>query len=121
MLRDSAAVFTVRDIAAALAWYRDSLGFTVTFQWGEPLNYVCLCRDKVNLHLRTVGIGRVEPGMSCLCLFVSDVDADHAELTGRGVVATAPEDRAYGMRDFDVLDADGNRLIYGMAIGTAKE
>jgi hypothetical protein len=39
----------------------------------------------------------------------------HAELVERGAkVIKAPQDYAYGMRDFDLVDLDGNRLTYGM-------
>jgi hypothetical protein len=43
------------------------------------------------------------------------VDSLHAELTARGAkVVKPPQDYDYGMRDFDVLDPDGNQLIFGM-------
>jgi uncharacterized glyoxalase superfamily protein PhnB len=43
------------------------------------------------------------------------VDALHAELVGRGAkVVKPPQDYAYGMRDFDVLDLDGNEIVFGM-------
>jgi hypothetical protein len=45
MLVGAATVFVVSDIAKSIAYYRDSLGFDVTFQYGEPLFYACLCRD----------------------------------------------------------------------------
>lgn len=51
MLVGSAAVFTVRDISASRDHYRDVLGFDITFEWGTPLHYVCMCRDEVQLHL----------------------------------------------------------------------
>ena len=48
-------------------------------------------------------------------MFVKDVDAVHAELVERGAkVIKAPQDYAYGMRDFDLVDLDGNRITYGM-------
>ena len=46
---------------------------------------------------------------------MNDVDALHAELAARGAhVVKPPQDYAYGMRDFDVTDLDGNQLIFGM-------
>jgi uncharacterized glyoxalase superfamily protein PhnB len=43
------------------------------------------------------------------------VDSLHAELTARGAkVVKPPQDYDYGMRDFDVLDPDGNQLTFGM-------
>ena len=47
----AATVFVVGDIAKSIEHYRDALGFTVTFQYGKPTFYACLCRDEVALHL----------------------------------------------------------------------
>jgi len=120
MMVGAATVLTVRDIEKSLAYYRDALGFAVTFQYGEPTYYACLCRDEVALHLR--GGNKVEwvPGHGTVCVFVDDVDALHAEFTGRGAkVVKPPENYDYGMRDFDVVDLDGNQLVFGMGIEKA--
>jgi catechol 2,3-dioxygenase-like lactoylglutathione lyase family enzyme len=115
MLVGAATVFVVADINKSLAYYRDALGFQITFQYGEPLFYACLCRDEVALHLLAASETKRSPGQGGLCVFVKDVDAVHAELVERGAkVIKAPQDYAYGMRDFDLVDLDGNRLIYGM-------
>lgn len=115
MLVGAATVFTVRDIAASGAYYRDNLGFDVTFQYGEPTYYACLCRDAVAVHLRTAREPDWSAGHGTLCIFVEDVDAVHAELGSRGArVVKPPQDYAYGMRDFDVTDLDGNQLVFGM-------
>jgi hypothetical protein len=48
-------------------------------------------------------------------VFVNDVDSVHDELAGRGAkVIKAPQNYDYGMRDFDVIDLDGNHLTFGM-------
>jgi uncharacterized glyoxalase superfamily protein PhnB len=115
MLVDAATIFTVRDIGASLAYYRDALGFDVTFQYGEPTYYVCLCRDEVALHLRTAREPNWTAGNNALCIFVDDVDALHAELAARGAqIVKPPQDYAYGMRDFDVIDPNGNAITFGM-------
>jgi len=51
MMAGSATVFVVSDITASLAYYRDVLGFEVTFEYGQPPSYACLCRDEVGLAL----------------------------------------------------------------------
>jgi catechol 2,3-dioxygenase-like lactoylglutathione lyase family enzyme len=51
MMVGAATVFVVTDIAKSAERYRDVLGFTVTFEYGTPTFYVCLCRDEVALHL----------------------------------------------------------------------
>ena len=50
MLTGAATVFTVRDLGASIAHYRDVWGFAVIFQYGEPPYYACLCRDEVAIH-----------------------------------------------------------------------
>ncbi|PDT90507.1 bleomycin resistance family protein [Bradyrhizobium sp. Y36] len=117
MLAGCATVFVVSDIAASLAYYRDVIGFEVTFEYGEPPSYACLCRDEVALHLLAARATKRMPGQGGLCIFVNDVDRIYAEMTGRGArPINRPEDRDYGMRDFDVVDADGNQLTFGMGI-----
>ena len=34
-------------------------------------------------------------------------------LTGAATVLKAPQDYAYGMRDFDITDLDGNQITFG--------
>lgn len=115
MLVGAATVFTVRDITASLAYYRDALGFDVTFQYGEPTYYAGLCRDEVALHLRAAREPDWVAGRTALCIFVDDVDGLHAELAARGAqIVGPPQDYAYGMRDFDVTDPDGNTITFGM-------
>jgi len=92
MMVGAATVFVVSDIEKSLAYYRDVLGFAVTFQYGSPTFYACLCRDDVALHLNAAHQTKRLPGNGAVCVFVRDV----------------------GMRDFDVLDPDGNQLVFGM-------
>jgi catechol 2,3-dioxygenase-like lactoylglutathione lyase family enzyme len=114
MMVGAATVFVVSEIAKSLAHYRDVLGFTVTFQYGDPTFYVCLCREEVALHLLAAGQTRRLAGNGGICIFVRDVDAVHAELAARGAnIVKPPQDYDYGMRDFDVLDPDGNQLVFG--------
>ena len=115
MMVGAATVFVVNDIAKSLGHYRDVLGFAVTFQYGDPTLYVCLCRDEVALHLIAAHRTKRLPGNGAICIFVRDVDAVHAELAARGAnIVKPPQDYDYGMRDFDVLDPDGNQLVFGM-------
>jgi hypothetical protein len=41
------------------------------------------------------------------------VDAYYAELRARNLEVRDLGDRAYGMRDFEVVDPNGNRLAFG--------
>jgi uncharacterized glyoxalase superfamily protein PhnB len=116
MLVGAATVFIVGDIAKSVEHYRDALGFTVTFQYGQPTYYACLCRDEVSLHLLAAHETKRLAGNGGICVFVKDVDSVHAELVARGAkVIKPPQNYDYGMRDFDVVDLDGNHLTFGMA------
>jgi catechol 2,3-dioxygenase-like lactoylglutathione lyase family enzyme len=111
----AATVFVVDDIAKSADYYRDALGFTVTLQYGNPIFYACLCRDEVTLHLLSARETKRLPGNGGICVFVRDVDGIHAELAARGAnIIKPPQDYDYGMRDFDVVDLDGNQLTFGM-------
>lgn len=112
----AATVFVVSDIARSVEHYCDRLGFTVTFQYGKPIFYACLRRDEVALHLLAAQETKRIPGNGGICVFVNDVDGVYAELTARGAnVIKPPQNYDYGMRDFDVLDLDGNHLTFGKA------
>jgi uncharacterized glyoxalase superfamily protein PhnB len=109
-----AAVLHVKDMATALAYYRDKLGFAVTFTWENPPRYVCLCLDDAAIHLNAY----VPPtGPSHVAIFCKGVDALYAQLIARGTKITDPiADEPYGMRDFVVTDPDGHRLVFGQGI-----
>jgi len=115
MMTGAATVFTVRDMTKSVEHYCNALGFAVTFQYGNPIFYACLCRDEVALHLLSAHQTKRLPGNGAVCVFVKDVDSLHAELTARGAkVVKPPQNYDYGMRDFDVIDPDGNQLTFGM-------
>jgi catechol 2,3-dioxygenase-like lactoylglutathione lyase family enzyme len=115
MMVGAATVFVVTDIAKSTEYYRDVLGFTVTFEYGTPTFYACLCRDEVALHLLSASQTSRLVGNGGNCVFVRDVGAVYAELAARGArIVKPPQNYDYGMRDFDLIDLDGNQLTFGM-------
>ena len=115
MMRGSITAFTVKDLVASLAYYRDQLGFEVAFEYGDPTYYVGMCSGEVSLHLVAASQTPRQPGQGAVTIFVDDVDSLHADLVKRGAkVLKAPKDYDYGLRDFDVADLDGNMIFFGM-------
>jgi catechol 2,3-dioxygenase-like lactoylglutathione lyase family enzyme len=115
MMHKSITVFTVKDVAASAAYYRDKLGFDLAFKYGTPTYYVGLCSGGVQMHLIAADHAPRPPGHGAVSIFVDDVDGLYADLLKRGAkILKAPANQAYGLRDFDVADLDGNMLFFGM-------
>lgn len=117
-LNASCPHFLVSNLAAALDYYVEVLGFERPPLWGEPPgfamptrdNYVVMLNQADGLSPRPNGEGIWDAYFWC-----DDADALHAELTSRNaVIEYAPLDRPlYGMREFAVRDTDGHVLAFG--------
>ncbi len=97
------------DVPAGVAYYRDVLGFSVNYQQHD---LGVMDRDIVRLLL----IGRTErhTGIGSCYVYVRDADALHAELVARGAnVQGQPISRPWGLREFRVLDPEGNQITFG--------
>jgi catechol 2,3-dioxygenase-like lactoylglutathione lyase family enzyme len=109
---DCTPIFVVRDLEASVAYYRDALGFTVDFTYGEPPTYAGVYRGSVLFHLQAESVADRAPGGSAVYVYVEDADRTYAEFRKLGArVGKEPQDYPYGLRDFDVRDLDGNRLV----------
>ncbi|MEM6342425.1 MAG: VOC family protein [Bacteroidota bacterium] len=113
----SASVFPVADVGVSAKWYEDKLGFTIGFLWQDPPSYGVLHRgDKVSLHLSETEMENVSP-KAILYIFVYDVDELYAEFLERQTpVLGPPQDTDYQMREFELCDPDGNRLVFGKSL-----
>ena len=116
-----APCFMVDNAAAAVAFYRDKLGFDVTFQ--EPKDdpfFAIVCRGGAMLMLKAVGVDPM-PNRTRhpwapwdAYLYVPDPDALAVEFTSRGVNFSEPlKDTSDGLRGFELKDADGYVLFFG--------
>lgn len=120
-----APFFIVRNVPAALAFYRDRLGFAVTFQGPDPddIFFGIVERGSAMIMLKDVG---VDPLPNCTrdvgkgwarwdaYLHVPDPDALAAEFAARHVAFSQPlGDDEDGLRGFALRDADGYVLFFG--------
>jgi catechol 2,3-dioxygenase-like lactoylglutathione lyase family enzyme len=112
-----APILPSRDLAETTAFY-EQLGFErATFFPGE---YLIVNRGEVWLHFFPAP--DVDPWSSIAgCyVYVADADALYSEYAARGLPGEGiprlqgpPEDSDYGMREFAVVDPDGNLLRIG--------
>ena len=114
--------FIVRNVPAALAFYRDRLGFDVQFQGpaDDDLFFGIVGRGGASIMLKSVGL---DPLPNCIrhrearwdaYVHVADPDALAAEFSSRDVAFSTPlGDTHDGLRGFELDDADGYRLFFG--------
>ena len=120
-----APFFIVRNVPAALAFYRDRLGFDIIFQGPseDDIFFGIVRRGGAMILLKDVGVEPVpnytrdiKKGIARwdAYLFVPDPDALAAEFSSRDVEFFQPLlDNDDGLRGFEVKDADGYLLFFG--------
>ncbi len=111
--RGISPLIPVADIAAALEFYRESLGFALGWKAGDPPTHANVCRDGIDI---TLVLDPPSAGSGNAYVYLSGVDRYRAELATRRVQVGALESRAYGMRDFMVRDPFGNRVVFGSEV-----
>ena len=123
-----APFFIVRSVPAALAFYRDRLGFEITFQGPEPddIFFGIVQRGGAMIMLKSVG---VEPAPNYTrdagkgwarwdaYIHAPNPDALAAEFASRGIqfyrTLEDSETSDDGLRGFEIQDADGYVLFFG--------
>ena len=123
-----APFFIVRNVPIALAFYRDRLGFDITFQGpgDDDIFFGIVKRGAAMIILKDVGVDPVpnytrdiKQGIARwdAYLYVPDPDALAAEFSSRNVeffrTLKDSEDGDDGLRGFEVKDADGYILFFG--------
>jgi catechol 2,3-dioxygenase-like lactoylglutathione lyase family enzyme len=117
--------FIVRHVPSSLAFYRDRLGFEITFQGPAPddVFFGIVRRGGAQILLKAVGVEPqpnrtrdIKQGIARWDAFVHvpDPDALAAEFAPRDVEFVEPlADTDDGLRGFAIRDADGYVLFFG--------
>lgn len=122
-----APYFIVRNVPAALSFYRDRFGFDITFQGPseDDIFFGIVQRGAAMIILKDIGVEPVpnytrdiKQGIARwdAYLHVPDPDALAAEFSARNVEFFLPLTEGYaddGLRGFEVMDADGYLLFFG--------
>jgi catechol 2,3-dioxygenase-like lactoylglutathione lyase family enzyme len=122
----AAPFFIVRDVVPSIAFYRDLLGFEVTFAGPDDDPYFAMLkRDGVWVMLKSI-TPEVEPMPNSsrhqwarwdAYIHTSDPDALAEEFASRGVSFREPLGiNSDGLRGFEVVDADGYVLFFGSPV-----
>jgi catechol 2,3-dioxygenase-like lactoylglutathione lyase family enzyme len=120
--------FIVNHVPSSLSFYRDKLGFEITFQGPAPddIFFGIVRRGGAQILLKDVGVDPVpnytrdiKKGIARWDAFVAvpDPDALAAEFASRNVeffkTIKDSEDGDDGLRGFEIKDADGYVLFFG--------
>jgi len=123
-----APFFIVKNVPIALAFYRDRLGFDITFQGpsDDDIFFGIVQRGAAMIILKSIGVDPVpnytrdiKQGIARwdAYLYVPDPDALAAEFSSRNVefftTLKDNEDGDDGLRGFEIKDADGYILFFG--------
>lgn len=123
-----APFFIVRNVPAALAFYRDFLGFNITFQGpsDDDIFFGIVERGAAMIMLKEIGVEPVpnytrdiKKGIARwdAYLHTPDPDALAAEFSSRNVrffkTIEEAENGDDGLRGFEIQDADGYILFFG--------
>jgi len=116
-LRRAVPVLASLDIEATQRFYAERLGFATVARYPD---YGIVARDDVQIHFWLTDDAAIPKATSCR-VDVDGIDALYEELRAAGVVhPNGPlTDQPWGLREFAVLDGDGNLITFGQQAGTA--
>ena len=128
---DAAPILVVTDMQRSLQYYVELLGFTRAWECGSPVTQTAVARDQVEIilvqrdcrggggqavDLEAEGDPRqVDPergSQGAVYIAVDQIDALYQLFSLRLKIHSPLVRRDYGMREFEVLDPDGNQLVF---------
>lgn len=108
MLEQALPHLPVDDVAEAITYYQDVLGFSVNYAQHD---LGVMYRDNVTFLL----LGRTEThlGIGSFTAYIKDADSLYDEFVSKGARIEAPPlSRPWGLRDFTVIDPSRNRVTF---------
>jgi len=112
----------VAELASALAYYRDSLGFAIDWT-DEALGLAGLSQGQSRLFMSSAAYRSAQPNSGPLVLWLNlssraEIDELYKRWSAAGArIATPPEAKPWKLYEFSVDDPDGNvlRVFYDFA------
>ena len=103
------------NIAKSVTFYKEKLGFDRIGYQDEY--YAVIARDAFIVHFWKCN-NRIHPENTSCYVDVKDIDTLYEELKPYGVIHPNGklENKPYGMREFAILDNDGNLIKFGQEI-----
>jgi uncharacterized glyoxalase superfamily protein PhnB len=97
------------DVAAGVAYYRDVLGFSI-----NHAQHDLGVMDHGDVTLLLIARTEKHTGIGSCYIYVDNADSLYETLAGRGAkIPASPVSHPWGLRDFQVIDLEGNELWFG--------
>lgn len=114
MLQIAIPVLASLNEANTVKFYTEKLGFAFHASWD---GYLILSRDGIYIHLWPCADAAIAKSTSCY-IIVNEVEMLYAEYKSAGVVHPENElqDRPWKMKEFSILDNNGNLIHFGQDI-----
>ncbi len=116
-------VLLAKDLAEAVAFYRDKLGFHVDFLYGDPPTHAGVSRGEWTGALAAIQLTQAPPDYELkpsayLQIFVnSEIDALFETYRANGVkLISEPTNQPWGLREFAIRDLNGHQLRFATLI-----
>jgi uncharacterized glyoxalase superfamily protein PhnB len=114
-------ILFVPDMAHAMHYYQETLGFQKDWDYGDPAFYASVSRDGLAFHLRhaetTPHLSDRSADTLDFYFMVANVDVLYSELFGRDAkIVYGPAKQEYGMKEFYIEDCHGYRIGFGQVI-----
>lgn len=107
-LRQALPELPFDNVPAAVAYYRDVLGFRINYQQDD---LGVMDRDAITVLL--IARTTLHKGIGSFGTYIEDADALHQELIAKGAhVLGPPVSHPWGLRSFQVVDLEGNRITF---------
>ena len=114
-MKKAIPLFPQPDVKKAAEFYRDKMGFEISFIYDE--GYGGVVRDEFELHFWKCDDKHIAENTSCR-VEVEDVESLYKEFNETGVIHPNGklEEKAWGYKEFAVLDEAGNLITFAQEI-----
>jgi catechol 2,3-dioxygenase-like lactoylglutathione lyase family enzyme len=119
MLKTATPILASLNADESIAFYTNKLGFTFHSNWD---GYLIFSRDEISIHLWPTDDPSIPKNTGCY-VYVTEVDKLYTEYETIGVIHPNGKlkDMIWGMRQFSILDNNGNIIHFGEDISGKKE
>jgi len=111
----AAPVLASMNMRRTLDFYRDKLNFRITYD--DP-HYGIIVREDLIIHFWKCDSKLFPENTSCYVYVRSDVEQLYHEMSDAGVIHPNGklQDTPWGMREFSILDCEGNLIRWGQSL-----